>query len=146
MAAIANGSFVKVRVNGMRKHGQYRGAGSIEVLDSGVALTGKHVFSLGQRWLFGILLSVGIVILTAGMFAPGIILLYPVVEYVWLKRGDQIVTFDRVEAYNAVPEKNVIAIQFKGTPWEAPAVMRTPDWQSVYDALWQHVPLARVSR
>src|SRR5689334_7505587 len=103
MAAIASGSFVKERVRGMRKHGQYRGAGTIEVLDSGVALTGKHVFSLGQRWLFGILISVGLVIATAGMFAPGIIFLYPIVEYVWLKRGEQIVPFDRVEAYNAVP-------------------------------------------
>jgi hypothetical protein len=145
MAAIATGSFVKVLVNGMRKHGQYRGAGSIEVLDGGVALTGKHVFSLGQRWLFAILISVGILILSVGTFAPGIILLYPLVEYVWLKRADQLVPFDRVEAYNAVPEKNLIAIQFKGTPWEAPAVMRSPEWRSVYDALWQHAPLARVS-
>lgn len=142
--ATASGKFVKVLVNGMRKHGQYRGPGVLEVLDGGVMITGKHVYSLGQRWLFGLTIAIGILIVTFGMFAPGILLMYPVVEYLWLKKGDQLVPFDRIEAYNADAAKQLIAIQFRGTPWEAPVVMRTPDWKAIYDALWPHVGRARV--
>jgi hypothetical protein len=139
------GKFVKELVRGMRKHGQYRGNGSIEITEAGVIFTGKHVFSLGQRWIFGLAVAIGVTIATLGTLAPGILLMYPVVEYLWLKRGDQLVTYDRVEAYNAIPEKQLIAIQFTGTRWEAPAVMKTADWQSVYDGLWAHVPAARVT-
>jgi hypothetical protein len=139
------GKFVKEFVRGMKKHGQYRGEGAIEITEAGIALTGKHVFSVGQRWLFGLAVAIGITIATLGTLAPGILLMYPVVEYLWLKRGNQLITFDRVEAYNAVPEKNLIAIQFNGTRWEAPAVMKSTEWQSIYDALWSHVPTARVA-
>jgi hypothetical protein len=143
--AEATGKFVKELVIGMRKHGQYRGEGCIQVSPSGVAITGKHVYSLGQRWLFGILVGVVVAVGTLGTVAPGVLLLYPVVEYLWLKKGDQLVTFDRIEAYNAVPQSNLIAIQFTGTRWESPAVLRTPEWRAIYDALWAFVPHARVS-
>src|SRR5205809_125672 len=106
MSASASGKFVKVFVRGMRKHGQYRGDGGIDVTDTGVELRGRHVYSLGQRWGFGLGVAVGILILTFGTFAPGILLMYPVVEYLWLKKGDQVVPFDRIEGYNAVPEKS----------------------------------------
>ena len=145
MAASAGGKFVKQLVRGMRKHGQYRGNGSLEVTPSGIQIIGKHVYSLGQRWTFGLIVAIGVFVLTFGTLAPGILLIYPVVEYLWLKKGNQLVAFDRVIAYHAVPEKQLIAIQFSGTPWEAPAVLQTPDWQAVYDALWSHVPQARVS-
>ena len=140
----ASGTFVKKRVRGMRKHGQYRGIGAISVSQHGIGISGRHVYSLGQRWLFGGGLAIGILILTAGMFAPGILLLYPVVEYLWLKKGDQLVTFDRVEAYNTVPEESLIAIEFRGTPWETPVVLKTPEWQVIYDALSTYVKHARV--
>ena len=144
MADVA-GKFVKQFVRGMRKHGQYRGDGFLSVTPGGLAITGKHVYSLGQRWLFGLALAIGVLVLTFGMFAPGLLLIYPVVEYVWLRKGDQVVPYSRIEAYNAVPEKNLIAIQFHGTPWEAPVVMRTPDWREIYDALYSHVSHARVT-
>lgn len=140
----ASGRFVKKLVHGMRKHGQYRGDGAISVSDHGMAISGRHVYSLGQRWLFGIALAIGLLIVTLGTFMPGILLLYPVVEYLWLKKGDQLITFDRIEAFHAVPEKNLIAIQFRGTPWEAPAVLRTPEWKVIYDALYARVSHARV--
>lgn len=142
---MVSGKFVKESVRGMRKHGQYRGDGSLELTATGISITGKHVYSLGQRWAFGFFLAVVIVVGTFGTVAPGILLLYPVVEYLWLKDGNQEVTFDRIVSYNAVPAKQLIAIEFRGTPWETPAVLRTPDWQLLYDALWRHVPLARVA-
>ncbi|HYC59328.1 MAG TPA: hypothetical protein VEK79_07160 [Thermoanaerobaculia bacterium] len=89
--------------------------------------------------------GIGIVILTLGTFAPGMLLIYPVVEYVWLRKGEQVVPYSRIEAYNAIPEKNLIAIQFHGTPWEAPVVLRTPERRNLSDTLYQHVPHARVT-
>ena len=145
MTAAARGKFVKEFVRGMRKHGQYRGPGEIRVTEHGVEISGKHVYSLGQRWLFGVAVAIATVIVTLGTFAPGIILMYPVVEYLWLKKGDQLVTFDRIESYNAVPDKNLIAIQFRGTLWEAPVVLRTAEWRVIYDALWPKVGQVRVS-
>lgn len=91
-------------------------------------------------------LAIGMLIVTMGTFAPGILLLYPVVEYLWLRKGDQLVPFDRVETYNAVPEKSLIAIQFRGTPWESPAVLRTPEWRVIYDELGAHVGHARIKQ
>lgn len=144
MVASAGGRFVKKLVPGMRKHGQYRGDGSLEVTASGIKIVGKHVYSLGQRWGFGLVLAVGVTVLTLGTLGPAIPLVYLVVEYLWLAKSDQLVTFDRVKAYNAIPEKQLIAIEFVGTPWETPVVLRTPDWQAIYDALWAHVPRALV--
>jgi hypothetical protein len=145
MTGTASGKFVKKLVRGMKKHGQYRGAGAVEVTPAGVAITGRHVYSLGQRWLFGIAIAIGTIVVTLGTFAPGILLVYPIVEYVWLKKGDQIVAFDRIEAYNAVPDQSLIAIQFTGTSWEAPVVLKTDQWRVIYDALWAYVPHARVA-
>ncbi len=145
MFASAGGKFVKKLVPGMRKHGQYRGDGSLEITQMGVQIVGKHVYTLGQRWAFGLLLAVGVAVLTLGTFAPGVLLVYPVVEYLWLKKGDQLVPFSRVESYNAIPEKELVAIQFTGTPWEAPVVLRSKEWRLIYDALWAHVPQARVA-
>jgi hypothetical protein len=142
--ASGSGKFVKVLVIGMKKHGQYRGNGRIDITDAGVMIRGKHVYSLGQRWLFGLVVAIGIVIVTLGTFAPGILLMYPVVEYLWLKKGDQTIGFERIEAYNAVPARQLIAIEFRGTRWESPAVLQTDAWNTIYDALWRHVPQARV--
>jgi len=141
----ATGKFVKVFVKGMKKHGQYRGVGSLQVTDTGIAVTGKHVYSLGARWLFAIAIALACLILTAGALAPGILLLYPIVEYLWLAKGDQTIPFDRVVAYSAHPAKTIVAVEFEGTPWESPIVLKTPEWESVYNSLSQHIPEKRVS-
>jgi hypothetical protein len=141
---VASGKFVKVAVKGMPKAGQYRGKGTIAVTASGITISGSHVYTLGQRWLFGLALWVGILILTEGRFAPGFVLIYLAVEYQWLKKSNQSVSLNRIKAFKSVPEKNLIAIQFIGTPWETPLVLKSDDWRSVYDALVSRVPRARI--
>lgn len=140
---VVSGKFVKARVRGTKKSGQYRGAGKLQVTASGIEITGSHVYSLGQRWLFGIGLIIASWVLTSGTLAPGILLVYLIVEYLWLKKGNQTVLFDRIEGYKAVPKKSLIAIQFTGTPWESPLVLRSEQWRLVYDALGSRVPRAR---
>jgi hypothetical protein len=139
-----SGKFVKIVVEGTPKAGQYRGQGKLEVTPSGLVVTGAHVYSLGQRWLFAIGITVLIAVLTAGTFAPGILLLYGVVEYLWLKKGNQTIPFNRIQAYKTVPKKKLIAIQFKGTPWETPIVMKSEHWRVLYDALVSHIPRAKI--
>jgi hypothetical protein len=140
----AAGKFVKVRVSGMPKHGQYRGAGSLAVSPTGLGISGKHVYSLGQRWVFGLAIALGTLVVTLGTFAPGILLVYPIVEYAWLKQGNQSVPFDRIVAFRWVREKQLLAVSFRGTPWESPCVLRSPDGEAVFNALAARLPaLAR---
>lgn len=139
------GRFVKVQVPGTRKHGQYRGEGNVQVTETGLKITGNHVYTLGQRWLFGIALSLGVMLVTLGTFLPGILLVYPVVEYLWLKKGDQTIPFDRIEAFKSVAKKELVAIQFKGTQWETPVVLKSEQWRLLYDALSSRVPRARIA-
>jgi hypothetical protein len=141
---VASGKFVKVAVKGMPKMGQYRGKGTIAVTPTGIIISGSHVYTMGQRWAFGLALWIGILILTGGKFAPGFVLIYLAVEYQWLKKGNQTISLNRIRAVKAVPEKNLIAIQFIGTPWETPIVLKSKDWQPVYDALVAQVPRARI--
>jgi hypothetical protein len=137
------GKFVKVVVKGMQKAGQYRGKGKLQITPAGLAITGSHVYTLGQRWLFGMALWIGGLLLTAGRFAPGFLVIYLVVEYQWLKNGNQRVSFNRIKAYTAVPEKNLVAIHFIGTEFETPVVMKSEKWRTIYEALESHVPRAR---
>jgi hypothetical protein len=143
---VATGKFVKIAVKGMpkKKTGQYRGKGTIAVTPTGIMISGSHVYTMGQRWAFGLALWIGILILTGGKFAPGFLLIYLAVEYQWLTKGNQTISFNRIKAFKSVPEKNLVAIHFIGTPWETPLVLKSDDWQSVYDALVARVPRARI--
>lgn len=144
LVASAEGRFVRKRLRGMAKAGQYRGRGKIEITSGGVAIQGRHVFSLGQRWTFAVLVFLGIAVLTGGAASLGAIPLYLIANYVWLKRHDQLIAFSSVEAFRAVPNERLLALQFTGTHWESPAVLRTSEWRRVYDALRHYVPNAHV--
>lgn len=144
-SSVAIGKFVKVFVHGTRKAGQYRGQGNLRVTANGLVITGNHVYTMGQRWLFGIGLTLAVALLTLGTLAPGILLVYAVVEYFWLKNGNQTIPFDRIEAFKSVAKKKLIAIQFTGTPWETPLVLKSDQWQLVYDALTSRIPRARLA-
>lgn len=139
------GKFVKVFVAGTKKAGQYRGEGNLQITAAGLKITGHHVYTLGQRWLFGLGIVLVVALLTSGRFAPGFLLVYAVVEYAWLTKGDQIVPFDRIEAFKSVAKKKLIAIQFAGTPWESPLVLKSDQWRLVYDALASRIPRARIA-
>lgn len=139
------GKFVKVLVAGTRKAGQYRGEGNLQVTAAGLKITGHHVYTLGQRWLFGTGLAIGTYVVTLGRFRLGILLVYLVVEYAWLKKGHQTIAFDRIEAFKSVAKKKLIAIQFTGTEWESPLVLKSDQWRLVYDALASRIPRARIA-
>jgi hypothetical protein len=139
------GKFVKVLVAGTRKAGQYRGQGNLQVTSAGLKITGRHVYTMGQRWLFGIGLVIGTYVVTAGILRLGWLLVYLVVEYAWLKKGHQTIPFDRIEAFKSVAKKKLIAIQFIGTEWESPLVLKSDQWRLLDAALASRIPRARLA-
>jgi hypothetical protein len=145
ITTVVLGKFVKVFVAGTRKAGQYRGQGNLQVTETGLKVTGRHVYTLGQRWLFGVGLVFVVALLTAGTFAPGFLLVYAVVEYAWLKKGNQTIPFDRIEAFKSVAKKKLIAIQFTGTEWESPLVLKSDQWRLLDAALASRLPNARLA-
>jgi hypothetical protein len=132
---IAEGRFVKKRVQPMKKHGLYRGNGRLEVSEAGLTVVGKHVYSLGARWGLGLAIVFGCLILTAGAFAPGFLLIYPIVEYWWLKKEELQVPFSAITGIETSVPTELVAITFEGYPWCSPVVLKSTDFQAVADAL-----------
>ena len=130
-----DGKFVKVRFKTIGGYGQYRGQGSIIIDSDGITICGKHVYTLGQRWGFGLLLFFGILLITLGTFAPGILIIYPIVEYVWLKKEDIRVPFDQRRKVAANPKKQQVAIAFEGKKYTTPIVLITPKWMELQTIL-----------
>ena len=139
MNLVAEGRFAKKRVKPLKQYGQYRGAGRLEVNDAGLQIVGKHVYSLGARWGFGLALFFALLIVTAGTFAPGILLIYPIVEYWWLKKESLVVPFSAITGLATDDSKQLVAVTFEGHPHCSPVVLKTPNWQSIADTIRPYV-------
>ena len=125
------GKFVKARIKPLCRYGQYRGKGSITIDEDGMTISGKHVYTMGQRWGFGLLLFFGLLILTLGTFAPGFLIIYLIVEFAWLKKEDARVSFGEVRAVASNPKRQYVAIEFGGNKCTTPVVLMTPQWQEI---------------
>jgi hypothetical protein len=134
------GKFRKVKIKPLNGYGNYRGEGKIEFTDDGFRICGRHVFSLGARWGLGLAIFFGLLIVTSGLFAPGFIPLYLILEYVWLKREDTMVPFSDVINYVSDPKQTLIAIDFHGPQWCRPIVLKTEKWQEALAILRQKIP------
>ena len=141
-----SGKFRKVKIKPLRNFGNYRGQGTIEVSDDSLRIYGRHVLSMGARWGIGLALFFGFLILTLGMFAPGIIPLYLIMEYVWLKREDIKVPFSNVIHYVSSPKKSLVGIDFHGDKYCRPVVLRSENWQELLAMLRQKMPDRDASR
>jgi hypothetical protein len=138
-AVVAEGRFLKKRVKPIKQYGQYRGNGRLEVNETGLNIIGKHVYSLGARWGFGLALVVAILVLTFGTFAPGILLIYPIVEYWWLKKEDLAIPLSAITDLATDDSKQLVAVSFEGHPWCSPVVLKSPNWKVMADKIRPHV-------
>lgn len=136
------GKFRKLRIEPLRRVGQYRGEGALTFGNDGFRVSGRHVLSMDVRWGIGLSLFVGILIVTGGLFAPGWIPLYLLVEYVWLTREDLSVRFDDVQGFAADARRELIAIAFAGSSWCSPVVLKTPHWRQAFELLQARAPAA----
>jgi hypothetical protein len=122
----------------MTAYGQFRGPGKIVVSDTGVQIVGKHVYSLGARWGFGLLVAIGVAVLTLGTLVPGILLIYPVVEYWWLKKETMDMPFSQVRGVVTDSSRQLVALDFQAAKWCTPAVLKSPDWKNLAEAMKGH--------
>lgn len=135
MTNVAAGSFKKHLLPSLKQYGQYRGAGLLEVTETGLKVSGKHVYSLRARWTFGIAIFVGVLVVTLGTFAPGFLLIYPIVEFWWLKREDLDVPFASITGVGFDQATEMVAVSFDGHPWCSPVVLKSPDAKVIGEAL-----------
>lgn len=126
-------SFKKRQVPGISGYGQWRSQGTLTFTADGITVSGKHVKTLGTRWGIGIAISLGILILTLGAFAPGILLIYPLVEYVILDSETLQVPWDQVQKWSINGQNAGIAIG--QVPFKAPVVFVTMELEKVKEAL-----------
>jgi hypothetical protein len=134
------GKFRKVRMKPFKAYGNYRGEGRIEFTGDGLRICGRHVMSMGARWGIGLALFFGLLVLTMGTFAPGVIPLYLILEYVWLKREDTTVPFCNVIGYASDPKRSLVGIDFHGPEWCRPVVLKSERWQELAAMLRQKMP------
>jgi hypothetical protein len=140
MEIIGEGKFVKKRLKPIMAYGQFRGPGRIVLSDGGIRIQGKHVYSLGARWGFGLLVWFGVAIVSAGTLIPGILLIYPIVEYWWLKKETLDLPYSSVKAVVTDEGKQLVAFDFEGSRWCTPAVLRSPDWRTLAEGMRTRVP------
>jgi hypothetical protein len=132
---IVQGRFRKARVRPLKKYGQYRGRGQLEVGPNVVTIRGKHVYSLGARWGLGLTLFFGSLILTMGAFAPGFILIYLIVEYWWLKKEDRTVLFSSITGVALDATRQLLAIEFLTYDGGSAVVLKSPEASTTFQAL-----------
>ena len=134
------GKYRKVRIKPLKDYGNYRGEGKIEFTDDGLRISGRHVMSLGARWGIGLAIFFGLLIVTAGAFAPGFIHIYLIMEYVWLKREDTIVPYSNVIRYVADSKKCLVGIDYHGPQWCKPVVLKSDKWSEILAKLREIMP------
>ena len=135
-----HGKYRKVRIKPFKGYGHYRGEGSIEFTDDGLRICGRHVLSLGARWGIGLAIFFGFAIVTAGMFAPGFIIIYLIMEYVWLRREDIVVPYSNVIHYVSDPKKCLVGVDYHGPKWCSPVVLKSDKWSEITAKLREIIP------
>jgi hypothetical protein len=143
---LATGKFKKVRVKPLKTYGSYRGSGSVQVGPNGVVVRGKHVRSLGVRILIGVGLFIGSLIATRGAFAPGGILIYLLVEYVFVERGDTSFGWSVIESFAHDAKRQVVEIETSlPAKHERTLSLKTDQHQVLTEELRRYVPASEVA-
>ncbi len=141
------GKFRKVRVDPIKRIGQYRGKGSLQLTPEGLKISGRHVMTMGARWGIGLGLFFGTLILSMaltegnGYCAPGFIPIYFLVEYFLLKREELLVPYSKITAIGGDAKHTLVGIEFEGEPNCSPVVFSTPQWKALLQGVKQKTSL-----
>ncbi len=136
------GKYKKFRIRelGKRPFGVYRGRGTLLLRDDGIQIKGKHVFSLGVRWVIGIALVIGSGILTGGALFLGFLPIYLLVEYVFLKKQELTVPWGKIRAFAVDPKRSCVGIAFDGPPITSPIMYVSGEWCDIMNKLRKKIP------
>jgi len=136
-----SGKFRRVGLDPLDRAGQFSGKGSLSLTREGLALNGRHVLSLGTRWGIGLGLFFGSLILSLGLtggnfyFAPGVIPIIFLVNYLILKREKLLIPFENINRIGGDPKGSLVGVEFDEDPFRNSAVFHTPEWSSIFLAL-----------
>jgi len=136
------GKYRKVRLPALNKraYGVYRGTGSLLLEDGGIRVKGKHVYSLGVRWGIGIAIAVISVVITGGALMLGIIPIYLLVEYVFLKKEEITVPWDKIQNFGVDPRRKLVGVTFDGPPATSPIMYVSDEWNDIALKLRERIP------
>ena len=130
-----DGKFRKVKIRQLGRYGMYRGRGSIEIGEEGVKISGSHVYPVGTRWAIGIGICVASAIVTFGYIVLGIIPVYLLVEYVFLKKEEISVPWSSLKQFAAHPSRKLVGLNWDGPKWCNPVALKTDNWKDAIRAL-----------
>ena len=138
------GTFKKLRYD-KKRYGAFRGGGRVEVYEPGLRIMGRHVFPAQQRALIIVATIIGffgLVYLATGRIGiPGIIILYVLVEYVFLKREVIDVPWDQVSSFVVDAKRKAVGIEFtSGGEGTSPAVLVSPRFEQLAAYLRAQIP------
>lgn len=137
LAASFNVKFKKRRV-GSFGYGQWRGDGILTISTQGVTIQGKHVKTLAARWGIGFGISIAVLVITFGMFAPGVLIMYPLVEYVILDRETISLPWSQIPGWGS--QGTDIAIEMGMIRFKSPAVFESSVQPQIRELLLKHAP------
>jgi hypothetical protein len=141
IAIQSHGNFRKVCIKALsRRPGMYRGQGSILVGAHRITIAGRHVKSMGFRWGIGLLIMIFSLIFSGGKILVGIIPVYLLVEYVFLKREDVTISLNKLKMYAVDPKKKLIGLEFDGPIRTSPAIFRTEQFKDLITELRTYAP------
>jgi hypothetical protein len=141
------GKFRKARVKPIKNYGAYRGEGSLRFTPSGIQVMGRHVKPLGTRWLIGLGILVGSLIITVGRFALGFIPIYFILEYGLLDDGNRLIPWSSVAGFATDAGKQLVSIHTTESEKHLNTlVLRTQDHAAALATLQRHVHEMKASR
>jgi hypothetical protein len=65
--------------------------------------------------------------------------IYPIVEYWWLKKENLVVPFSAITGLATDDSKRLVAVTFEDHPHCSPVVLKTPNWKGIADTVRPYV-------
>ena len=137
-----NVTFKRQRVKGIPSYGRWRGSGSIAFSDKGLTISGKHIQSYGKRLSIALGITVVGMIFTAGAFAPGFLIIYPLLEFVFLDDETIDIPWNGLDSWAI--QGNRMGISVRDLTYRNPIVFVPNDLQKAQKLFRQYSNNSRV--
>jgi hypothetical protein len=125
-------------VKPLKRYGAWRAGGSLILDSQGARISGLHVFPIAQRLMIVAGVEAAALILSKGRLLIGIIPLYLLVEYLWLKRDIVEVPWGSVRELAVDPRRELVALEFADDRTISPVVLRTAEWEAAHRFASEH--------
>jgi DNA-directed RNA polymerase subunit RPC12/RpoP len=118
---------------------KFRGEGRIDVEKHSLRVVGRRVYPLPIRLAFCltvcVLLPLASAVITSFAVVPGFLLLYLLVEFIWLKRENVLIAFTDIVELETNPARRLVAIGLRNNKVLDPLAFTSTDWRRIADLL-----------